>query len=222
MKKLNVFVACERSGRVRDAFRALGHDAVSCDLYPSDAVGPHIVGDALTCIPPGTDLLIAFPDCTYLAASGMHWTTRGLRDPALTDRAVEFVRALMAAPVPRIAIENPIGVLSTRIRKPDQIIQPYQFGHDASKSTCLWLKGLPALKPTAMVEPRYVCRDCRNVGRDWWTACPVCKGGPVLYRWSNQLDSGQNRLGPSKDRARNRSRTYQGIADAMAQQWTPL
>ena len=129
----------------------------------------------------------------------MHWTTRGLRDPKLTEDALGLVRLFMDAPIERIAIENPVSVISSRIRKPDQIIQPYQFGHDASKKTCLWLKNLPTLKPTQLVEPRMV------------------NGRP---RWSNQTDSGQNKLPPSKDRWKLRSKTYEGIAQAMAAQWS--
>lgn len=132
----------------------------------------------------------------------MHWTTRGLRDPQLTEDALEFVRLLMNAPIPRIAIENPVGAISTRIRKPDQIIQPYQFGDDASKRTCLWLKGLPKLVPTSVVPGRVVTAN-----------------GKQVERWANQTDSGQNKLGPSEERWKLRSKTYQGIANAMAQQW---
>jgi hypothetical protein len=142
--------------------------------------------------------MVAHPPCTYLSVSGMHWTKRGLRDPQLTEDALAFVRLLMDAPVPRIAIENPISVISSRIRKPDQIIHPYQFGHDASKATCLWLKGLPPLQPTQTIEPRIVN------GRK---------------RWGNQTDSGQNRLSPSPDRWKLRSATFAGIAQAMADQW---
>jgi hypothetical protein len=149
----------------------------------------------------GWDLMIAHPPCTYLSVSGMHWTKRGLRDPQLTEDALEFVRMLMCAPVPRIAVENPVSVISSRIRKPDQIITPYQFGHDASKKTCLWLQGLPLLRPTQMVEPRII-------------------GG--RKRWGNQTDSGQNRLSPSPDRWKIRSATYPGIAAAMADQWGSL
>lgn len=195
---MRVLVACEYSGRVRDAFLNLGHDAVSCDLLPTDAPGPHYQGDVNDILHDGWDLMVAHPPCTYLAVSGMHWTTRGLRDPQLTEAALDFVRLLMAAPIKRIAIENPISVISSRIRKPDQIVTPYQFGHDASKKTCLWLKNLPPLTPTNMVEPRIVN------GRK---------------RWGNQTDSGQNKLAPSADRWKIRSATYQGIADAMAQQW---
>jgi hypothetical protein len=142
--------------------------------------------------------MIAHPPCTYLSVSGMHWTIRGFRDPKLTEDALHFVKTLMDAPIPLIAIENPVSVISTRIRMPDQIITPYQFGHDASKKTCLWLKGLPPLRPTGFVEPRMV------------------NGKP---RWGNQTDSGQNKLGPSDDRWKIRSATYQGIAKAMAKQW---
>ena len=171
---------------------------MSCDLLPSDGPGPHYQGDVRDIIGQGWDLMVAHPPCTYLSVSGMHWTKRGLRDPQLTEDALAFVRLLMDAPVPRIAIENPISVISSRIRKPDQIIHPYQFGHDASKATCLWLKGLPPLQPTQTIEPRTVN------GRK---------------RWGNQTDSGQNRLSPSPDRWKLRSATFSGIAQAMADQW---
>ena len=174
---------------------------MSCDLLPSEAIGKHYQGDIFDLDLSEFDLLIAHPPCTYLSVSGMHWTTRGLRDPKLTDDALEFVRRLMAAPVEKIAIENPVSIISSRIRKPDQTIQPYQFGHDASKRTCLWLKGLPTLVPTASVAPRMV------------------NGKP---RWANQTDSGQNKLPPSADRWRQRSKTYSGIANAMADQWGSL
>lgn len=195
---MRVLIACEYSGAVRDAFRARGHDAMSCDLLPTDAPGPHYQGDVGQVLGDGWDLMIAHPPCTYLSVSGMHWTRRGLRDPQLTENALKFVRLLMDAPIPRIAIENPVSVISTRIDKPDQIINPYQFGHDASKKTCLWLKGLPPLKPTQIIEPRIVN------GRK---------------RWGNQTDSGQNRLSPSPDRWKLRSATFPGIAAAMADQW---
>ena len=142
------------------------------------------------------DMLIAFPPCTYLCASGMHWTTRGKRDPQLTEDALQFVSLLLNAPVERIALENPVGCISTRIRKPDQIIQPYQFGHNASKRTCLWLKNLPKLMSTHVLEL------------------------PASGVWGNQTPSGQNRLGPSADRWKERSKTYPGIAAAMAEQWS--
>lgn len=151
---MKVLVACEYSGRVRDAFLAKGHDAMSCDILPSDVEGPHYQGDVRDIINDGWDLMVAHPPCTYLSVSGMHWTTRGLRDPQLTEDALAFVRLLMDAPIQRIAIENPISVISSRIRKPDQIVQPWQFGHGETKATCLWLKNLPKLTPTDIVDGR--------------------------------------------------------------------
>jgi site-specific DNA-cytosine methylase len=178
---------------------------MSCDLLPTEAPGPHYQGDIRDVIDSvrmtggmGFDLMIAHPPCTYLSVSGMHWTTRGLRDPKLTEDALDFVRLLMGMPIAKIAIENPVSVISSKIRKPDQIVNPYQFGDDASKKTCLWLKGLPLLEQTNLIAPRII-----NGKR----------------RWANQCDSGQNKLGPSDDRWKERSRTYQGIADAMAAQW---
>jgi hypothetical protein len=192
-------VACEFSGTVRRALRACGWEAWSCDLLPAEDDGPHILGDVRPHLADGWDLLIAHPPCTYLCSSGLHWNTRVEGRAAQTAAALDFVRTLLAAPVPHIALENPIGCISTRIRKPDQTIQPWQFGHDASKATCLWLVNLPPLVPTSIVAPRTV------------------NGKP---RWANQTDSGQNRLGPSADRWAKRSLTYPGIAEAMAQQWT--
>lgn len=190
-----VLIACEYSGTVRDAFLAMGHDAMSCDLLPTDVEGPHYQGDVFDIINDGWDLMIAHPPCTYLSVSGMHWTTRGLRDPKLTEDALDFVQLLMNAPIEHIAVENPVSVISSRIRKPDQIIQPWWFGDDASKKTCLWLKNLPFLTPTDMLE------------------------GDSKTRRGNQTLSGQNKLPPSKDRWKLRSMTYKGIANAMAQQW---
>jgi hypothetical protein len=195
---MKILVACESSGTVRDAFIARGHDAMSCDLLPTDVPGPHHQGSVLDILDQGWDLLIAHPPCTYLSVSGMHWTTRGLRDPQLTEDALVFFRTLLDAPIPRVAVENPVCIASTRIRKPDQIIQPWQFGEDASKKTCLWLRNLPPLTHTRIVNPRLV------------------DGKP---RWGNQTDSGQNRLAPSADRWKLRSKTYPGIARAMADQW---
>jgi len=178
---------------------------MSCDLLPTDAPGPHYQGDVFDIINDGWDLMIAHPPCTYLSVSGMHWTTRGLRDPQLTEDALAFVQRLMDAPIERIAVENPISVISSRIRKPDQIISPYQFGHDASKKTCLWLKNLPLLTATQIVEPRIV----------------ITPSGKPAKRWGNQCDHyGQDKLPPSADRWKLRSATYQGIADAMAAQWS--
>jgi hypothetical protein len=192
---MRVLVACEYSGTVRDAFIRAGHEAMSCDLLPTDVNGPHFQGDVKEIINDGWDLMIAHPPCTYLSVSGMHWTTRGLRDPQLTEDALAFVQCLMDAPIERIAIENPISIISSRIRKPDQIIQPWWFGHDASKKTCLWLKNLPLLTPTDLLP------------------------GDSKTRRANQTASGQNKLPPSKDRWKIRSSTYRGIADAMAEQW---
>lgn len=197
-KKMRVLIACESSGAVRDAFARRGHDAWSCDFLPSETPGNHYQCDVLAVLHLGWDLMIAHPTCTYLCSSGMHWTTRGLRDPQLTEDALEFVKKLMDAPIHRIAIENPVGCISTRIRPADQYIQPYEFGEDASKKTGLWLKNLPLLVPTDLVPPRIVNGK---------------------KRWGNQTDSGQNKLAPSDDRWRERSRTYQGIADAFAAQW---
>lgn len=160
---MKVLIACEFSGVVRDAFLARGHDAMSCDLLPSVTPGPHHVGDVREILGDGWDLMIAHPPCTYLSSSGMHWTTRGLRDPQLTEDALDFVRALLDAPVPRIALENPIGCISTRIRKPDQIIQPWQFCHDASKATCLWLKGLAHLVYSNLRASH--CRRAQTLGQ---------------------------------------------------------
>lgn len=196
MTRLRALIACEYSGRVRDAFAARGWDAWSCDLLPTDVPSDHhYQGPVEHLLDDHWDLLIAFPPCTYLCASGMHWTTRGKRDPLLTEDALDFVRLLLSAPVDRIALENPVGIISTRIRKPDQIIQPWQFGHNASKRTCLWLKNLPNLQPTNVLTL------------------------PASGVWENQTPTGQNRLGPGPDRWKERSKTYQGIADAMAAQW---
>lgn len=148
---MKILVACEYSGIVRDAFNAKGHDATSCDLLPSDAPGPHIVGDVLALLNQQWDMLIAFPPCTHLAASGARWFKEKAREQA---EALDLVRALMNAPINKIAIENPVGVISTKIRKPSQIIQPWQFGHGETKATCLWLKNLPNLKPSNIVAGR--------------------------------------------------------------------
>jgi len=203
---MRVLVACEFSGIVREAFRARGHEAVSVDLLPSEQPGSHYQVDILEFIritpyafdPLVTwDLLIAFPPCTHLAVSGARYFAQK-RASGEQDAAINFFLQLARAPIPRIAIENPIGIMSSQFRKPDQIIQPWQFGHDASKATCLWLKGLPLLVPTNILP-----------------------GGRAARR-ANQTPSGQNKLGPSPLRALERSRTYQGIADAMATQWSHL
>lgn len=198
---MRVLVACEFSGTVRDAFLRRGHYALSCDLLPceSQVAGDHYQGNVLNILDHGWDLMIAHPPCTYLCSSGLHWNKRRPERAALTEEALDFVRLLLDAPIPRIALENPVGCISTRIRPYDQAIQPYEFGHDASKKTCLWLKNLPPLRPTQFIEPRMV------------------NGKP---RWGNQTDSGQNKLPPSADRWAIRSETYEGIAKAMADQWS--
>ena len=183
---MRVLIACEFSGVVRDAFRAMGHDAVSCDLLPSERPGPHIQGDVLPLLGQGWDMLIAFPPCTHLCSSGARWWP-AKRVDGRQAAALAFARALMDAPIPRVAIENPVGLLSTAVRRPDQIIQPWQFGHGETKATCLWLRGLPLLVPTCIVA-----------GRE-----------PRIHR-----------MAPGPDRARERSRTYPGIAAAMAAQWS--
>jgi len=193
---VRVLVACEFSGIVRDAFVARGHEAMSCDLLPGERPGSHYQGDCFDLIRAwhGWDLLIAHPPCTHLAVSGARYFAEKRAD-GRQQAALDFVRRLLDAPTPRIALENPVSIISTAIRKPDQIIQPWQFGHPESKTTCLWLKGLPLLRPTNVLPP------------------------PESGRWENQTPSGQNRLGPSPHRAADRARTYQGIADAMADQW---
>lgn len=198
---MRVLVACEYSGAVRDAFRALGHDAMSCDLLPTDVPGPHHQGDVRDVLGLGWDLMVAHPPCTYLCSSGLHWNKRVPGREEKTAEALDFVRLLLDAPIKRIALENPIGRIGTAIRKADQTVQPWQFGHDASKSTSLWLKNLTPLQPTRFVEPRMV------------------DGKP---RWANQTDSGQNKLSPSADRWKLRSETFAGIAQAMATQWGGL
>lgn len=203
---MKVLVACEFSGTVRRAFREHGHEAWSCDLLPAeDGCVWHYQRDVLEVLDFGWDLMVAHPPCTYLTNSGLHWNKRRPTRAAETEKALMFVRALLDAPVPRIALENPTGCISTQIREPDQILQPYEFGHDASKMTCLWLKGLEPLRPTQRVPGRFV-----------WT------GKRYVERWDNQTDSGQNRLGPSEDRWAERSLTYRGIAEAMADQWGEL
>jgi hypothetical protein len=201
---MKVLVACEYSGVVRDAFLAAGHEAMSCDLLSSDVSGNHYQGDVRDILDNGWDLMIAHPPCTYLCSSGLHWNKRVPGRQVLTNEALDFIRLLLDAPIERIALENPVGCISTQIRKPDQIIQPYMFGDDASKQTCLWLKNLPLLVPTERVAGRMV----------------TTPSGKIVERWSNQCDNyGQDKTPPSADRWKIRSTTYAGIAKAMAQQW---
>lgn len=195
---MRVLIACERSGAVRDAFRRLGHDAWSCDTESSETGCYHFQRDVLEILGQGWDLMIAHPPCTYLASSGLHWNKRVLGRDQKTKEALDFVLALLNADIEKIALENPIGRIGTAYRKADQIIQPYMFGHPEAKATCLWLKNLPKLYPTNLLLPK---------NGDW-------KRG-----WDNQTPSGQNKLGPSPTRAFERARTYEGVAEAMAQQW---
>jgi site-specific DNA-cytosine methylase len=183
---MRVLIACEYSGRVRDAFAKRGHTAVSCDLLPSDSPhGWHVQGDVLALLDKGWDLLIAHPPCTHLAVSGArHFAAK--QASGVQQEALDFVQALLNAPIDKIALENPVSIISSRIRKPDQVIQPWQFGHGETKATCLWLKNLPKLQPTNIVDGR-----------------------------ENRV----HRMPPSADRWKKRSTTYQGIADAMANQW---
>jgi hypothetical protein len=180
---MRVLVACEFSGTVRDAFAARGHDAWSCDLLPTERGGPHIQGDVTSILDAGWDLMVAHPPCTHLAVSGARWFH--LKQAEQAD-ALAFVRFLLDAPIPRIALENPISIISSRIRKPTQTVQPWQFGHGETKATCLWLKNLPPLTPTNIVDGR---------------------------------EARVHRMPPGPDRWRERSRTFQGIAEAMADQW---
>jgi site-specific DNA-cytosine methylase len=198
---MRVLIACEYSGAVRDAFLREGHYAASCDLLPSDSpLGDHYQCDVRDILDHDWDMMIAHPPCTHLAVSGARYFAQKIADGSQAE-ALDFVRLLLDAPIPRICVENPISIISSRIRRPEQIVQPHQFGHDASKATCLWLKGLPPLMHTRMIAPRMV------------------DGKP---RWGNQTDSGQNKLPPSADRWKKRSETFAGIAQAMATQWGKL
>jgi len=180
---MKVLVACEYSGIVREAFIARGHNAWSCDLLDTEIPGPHYKGDVVDILGNGWDLMICHPPCTHLAVSGARWFKDKQAEQAA---ALDFVRLLLDAPIPRIALENPVSIISSRIRKPDQIIQPWQFGHGETKATCLWLKGLPKLVPTDIVPGR---------------------------------EARVHKMPPSPDRWKDRSRTYPGIATAMAHQW---
>jgi hypothetical protein len=193
-----VLVACEFSGTVRDEFKALGHDVISCDLLPTDKPGRHYQGDVRDILNDGWHMMLAFPPCRFLCSSGLHWNGRVEGRAAKTEAALDFVRELFAADIEQSVLENSVGCIGTRIRPADQWIQPNEFGHDASKNTGLWLHNLPLLAPTEYVKPRWV------------------DGKP---RWANQLDNGQNRLAPSPDRWKIRAKTYLGIAKAFAHQY---
>jgi hypothetical protein len=180
---------------------------MSCDLLPTDVPGPHYQGDVRDIIGDGWDLMVAHPPCTYLTVAGLHWNKRDPERAAKTEDALEFIRYLLSVDIPKIALENPIGCISSAIRKPDQIIQPFNYGADASKATCLWLKGLSPLvaSPADRVPGRQVPHPT--------------KSGVFVERWANQTDSGQNNLPPTADRWKLRSETYPGVAAAMATQW---
>ncbi len=197
---MKVLVACEFSGIVRDAFRARGHDAWSCDLLPTERPGQHIQGDVLKILNDGWDLMIAHPPCIYLCCAGLHYSKKDPKRMKKTLSAFEFFKALYNAPIGKICIENPAGYISTVFRKPDQIIDPFDFGEKERKKTCLWLKGLPPLFLTGQTEkPRPIKQIIRKTGKQ--------AGKIYNYYW---------RQGKT---ARDRSRTFQGIADAMAEQW---
>lgn len=187
---MKVLVACEYSGRVRDALSRLGHDAVSCDLLPSETPGKHYQGDVRDLLGEEWEMIIAFPPCTHLAVSGAKHFKEKIAD-GRQQEAIDFFMLFADHPCPKIAIENPVGIMSTRHRKPDQIIQPYEYGDPARKKTCLWLKGLPRLVPTDVVEPNLkTYRDGSTFSAD--------------YAWTKES---------------KRGKTYKGIAEAMAEQW---
>ena len=203
---MRILIACEFSGTVRDAFIKAGHNAISCDIEPCDKPGPHIQDDVLNVIkfPNTWDMMIAHPPCTYLTVTGNKWFKPEYKDRFPTreqDRkdAIEFFMKLTNADIPKIAVENPIGIMSTTFRKPDQIIQPWQFGHEASKATCLWLKGLPLLQHTNIVGKGEFVTYKSGKRTAKWYADAACHD--------------------AKTRAKIRNTTFQGIADAMAQQW---
>ena len=185
---VRVLVACEYSGVVRDAFIKAGHDAMSCDLLPTESPGPHYQGDIFDIIGDGWDLMIAHPPCTHLSVSGARWFKEKISD-GRQKAAIYFFFDLVNVNIERVALENPIGIMSTIYRKPDQIIQPWQFGHGETKATCLWLRWLPLLHPTNIVSGR---------------------------------ESRIHKMPPSNTRGKDRSRTYEGIAAAMAEQWGKL
>ena len=204
LRAMKILIACEFSGIVRDAFTILGHDAWSCDLLGTERPGNHIIGDVLDILGDGWDMMIAHPPCTFLAVSGNRWMNHPLYPGRQKDRekAIKFFMKLADADIERIAIENPVGVMSTAWRKPNQYIQPYQFGHPETKKTGLWLKNLPSLIPTKIVEPQYI------LGKDGKRYSPI-----------HYLTKGSAKKLFGLDRELVRSKTYRGIADAMAEQW---
>jgi hypothetical protein len=193
---VKVLIACEYSGTVRDAFIRAGHEAMSCDLIDTETPGPHYKGNVADVIENGWDLMIAHPPCTDIAVSGAAWFKEKIAD-GRQSRALDFVRFLMGQEIPRICVENPVSVISSKIRKPDQIIQPWMFGHKEQKATCLWLKGLPKLREQNNVKTEMMLLPKRERER-------------LHY------------LSPGPDRWKERSRTYAGIAQAFADQWGPV
>ena len=230
---MKVLVGCETSGKTRRAFAARGHEAWSCDLLPADD-GERLmhfqmdVRHVLHIMRGYFDLFIVHPDCTYVCGSGLHWVRRGRIEAdgrpraAHMDEAIAFAIEMMRADIPRIAMENPVGCLSDRYRKPDQYIQPFDFGHDASKKTCLWLKNLPKLESTRFVAPRLICDHCASRFEYGQHKGPQRGSHEYKPGWGNQTGSGQNKLTPSDDRWKLRSETYEGWSEAMATQWGVL
>jgi hypothetical protein len=192
---MKILVACEFSGRIRDALIRLGHDAISCDLLPTEVPGPHIQGNVLDILDGDYDLMIAHPPCTHLAVSGARWFSS--KSDELRIKALDFFCKLLNAPIPQICIENPVGIVSTHVRRFDQIIQPYYYGTPQRKTTCLWLKALPHLRPTLMVKPILI---------------KYPKGSVFSQHYNSRTGN--------KHQALERSRTFYGIAKAMADQWS--
>ena len=199
--RMKVLIACEFSGTVRDAFTKLGHDAWSCDLEPSETPGNHYQGNVLAILNEGWDLMIAHPPCTHLAVSGARHFAKKIAD-GRQQEGIDFFMKLVDSNIPRYAIENPIGIMSSKYRKPDQIVNPWEYGHKVTKATCLWLKNLPKLTPTNIVDKGEI-----------WTA----KSGKQMSQWYYDTS-----CLPPKEREKARNKTFQGIADAMAAQWGKL
>jgi hypothetical protein len=198
---MKVLIACEFSGTVRDAFTKQGHDAWSCDLEPSETPGNHHQGNVLDILDKGWDLMIAHPPCTHLAVSGARHFAKKIAD-GRQQEGIDFFMKLVDSNIPRYAIENPIGIMSSKYRKPDQIVNPWEYGHRVTKATCLWLKNLPKLTPTNIVDKGEI-----------WTA----KSGKQMSQWYYDTS-----CLPPKEREKARNKTFQGIADAMAEQWGKL
>ena len=205
---MKVLVACEFSGVVREAFKAKGHDAWSCDLLPTEIPGQHIQGDVLEILDDGWDMMIAHPPCTHLAVSGARWWKEKRKD-GRQQKAIEFFKQFMNSPINKIAAENPVGILTKAYRKPDQYIQPFWFGDKVQKKTGLWLKNLPQLQKTKVVDRGMVYVDPRGN-----------KHGGVHTILAKKAYSPLMLLPRSEERWKIRSRTFQGIADAMAEQWS--